>query len=499
MINLVKNELIKIFSKKGIYIVLIIFLGLLALVLGIQKFSENMSVASYSAMIEDIEEIEMTTDEEKVKYWTLKTDQEIHELAQKYGGYKTWQGEMILSEIWPIKTDLNLYQNGLGQYASFTTYTKEELENEYNKIMGRIEKGDWKSFVQEDLKELEEEIAIINEQLKNSEESEVIKELSKTKEILEIQTQCEKWRLEKEIPYRDENYDNTLTRYSICGNIIAEYNYRYNINKNNYKESSSKEFDHYTKIEYQNALEEFEISKYRIENDIPNLEYESISGALETFISDIGLLFIIIISIMVTGAIVSDEFNKGTIKLLLIRPYTRRKIMLSKIIASVISIIIAIICMVLIQIIISGIGYGFDTINMPVLKYNFNTNSVMEINAFVWVIINLLTVSPIIIILATLALTISTVFTNSTSAITLSILVYMGSNILKSIATYETKIKWLKFIPFVNWDLTECLYGKLSPIQGVTMQNAILTCSILIIALLIITFENFARKNIKNI
>ena len=166
MINLVKNELIKIFSKKGIYIVLIVFLGLISLVLGIQKFSDNMSIANHSAVIEDIEEGEMTTDEEKVKYLIIKTEQEIQELAKKYGGYTTWQGEMILSEVWPIKTDLNLYQNGLGDYACFTTLTKEEIENEYNNIMEKIKKGDWKSFVQEDLKELEEEIETINEQLK---------------------------------------------------------------------------------------------------------------------------------------------------------------------------------------------------------------------------------------------------------------------------------------------------------------------------------------------
>lgn len=505
MFNLVRNELTKIFSKKGIYIVLVVFLLLTSLILGIEKYSEKMllSGTTESAMTyldEEIEELDTSTDEGKVQYWSLQTEKEVNQLAKEYGGYSTWQGEKILNEIWAIKMDMNLYENELEEFAIYTTYSKEELQKEYDKIMERINKGDWKSFLQEDLKEAQDQISLAEDALKVAKDDETRKEINKNLEILKIEEQCNKWRLEKEIPYRDERYESALNTYSVYGTFLIENNYKYNINENNYKEKVSDEFDYNAKIQYQTALEDFNIAKYRIENEIPDLSYQSVSGAIESLIPNIGLLFIIIISVMITGTIVSEEFNKSTIKLLLIRPYTRRKILLSKIIASIIATLIAIVCIVLIQIVVSGIGYGFDTINMPVIKYNFNTNSIIEMNVFVWLIINLLSVSPIIIILSTLALTIGTLSTNSASAITLSILTYMGANILKQIAIYYgTKIKWLKYIPFVNWDLTECLYGRLSQIQGVTLPIAILTCSILSIGLLVITFENFARKNIKNI
>ncbi len=271
------------------------------------------------------------------------------------------------------------------------------------------------------------------------------------------------------------------------------------INENNYKDKLQGEFGYYDKTDYQRVLEEFNISKYRIENEKPDLKEDSVSGSLENLFAQLGLLFIIIISIMITGTIISEEFNKGTIKLLLVRPYTRRKIMLSKIIAAIICIILAMLCMILIQIFVSGIGYGFGTINAPVLKYNFNTNSVMEINIFAWLAINILAISPIIIILSAIALAIGTLLTNSASAITLSLLAYMGASILKQLAMVNTKIKWLKYIPFINWDLTEILFGRLSSVQGVTMQNAIISCTILVAVLLIITFETFSKRNIKNI
>ena len=122
------------------------------------------------------------------------------------------------------------------------------------------------------------------------------------------------------------------------------------INENNYKDKLQGEFGYYDKTDYQRVLEEFNISKYRIENEKPDLKEDSVSGSLENLFAQLGLLFIIIISIMITGTIISEEFNKGTIKLLLVRPYTRRKIMLSKIIAAIICIILAMLCMILIQI-----------------------------------------------------------------------------------------------------------------------------------------------------
>lgn len=497
MFNLVKNELTKIFNKKGIYIVLIIFLLFTSLILGIQKYSESI-VYSYLEDTNVMVDIDTSTDEGKVEYWNEKTSNEINKLANKYGGYTTWQGEKILTDVWAIKLDMNLYENGLGDFAVYTNYTKEELTKEYEKIMGRIEKGDWKSFVEEELKETQEEISSTEETLKITKDDDTRKEINKNLEILKLKEQSNKWRLEKEIPYRDSKYDSALDNYYSYGSFLVNNNYQYNINEKNYKEKISKEFDYSSKLQYQTALEQFNIAKYCIENEIQTSN-ETVSGVLEDLISSMGILFIIIISVMITGTIVSEEFNKNTIKLLLIRPYTRKKILLSKIIASIIAILIAILCMVLIQTVVSGIIYGFDTINIPVLKYNFNTNSVMEFNVFVWLIIDLINVSPIIIILSTMALTVGTLLTNSSSAITLSILSYMGANILKQIAIYSTKIKWLKFIPFVNWNLSDYMFGKLSQLQGATLPIAILTCSIFVVIMLIVTFENFARKNIKNI
>ena len=61
---------------------------------------------------------------------------------------------------------------------------------------------------------------------------------------------------------------------------------------------------------------------------------------------------------MIAGTIVSEEFNKGTIKLLLVKPYTRNKILLSKFITTLIMIVFVIIVTITMQILIGGVLFG---------------------------------------------------------------------------------------------------------------------------------------------
>lgn len=56
MFNLVKNELTKIFSKKAIFIALLVFLSLSILVLGMQKYYEDILVVTNEKDITYLEE-----------------------------------------------------------------------------------------------------------------------------------------------------------------------------------------------------------------------------------------------------------------------------------------------------------------------------------------------------------------------------------------------------------------------------------------------------------
>ena len=209
-------------------------------------------------------------------------------------------------------------------------------------------------------------------------------------------------------------------------------------------------------------------------------------------------LFIIVIVVMIAGTIVSEEFNKGTIKLLLIKPYSRKKILLAKFLTTLIIIVFTIVTILVMQLIVGGIMFGFDSLSIPIVEYNFNTNAIQEINVFAYLGLQILTQLPIIILLGTLAFALSTIFNNSALAITISLLGFMSASIINQIAiTFNVQI--LKYFVTMNWDLSQYLFGALPMMPNMTMLSSIVICIIYFLIMMIVAFIVFKKKNIKNI
>lgn len=503
MFKLIKNELIKIFSKKAIYVILIIFLVLSIAGMALVNFLENIDLGNnyidqeISFMKESLKSVNKSTESGKEEYTYIQSQIEYFELQKKYG-VDSWQATIVSEQLYDTIMNINYYKNGLTQYITDENSSLEKLQEEYDETIKKLDAGDWMAFAKADLEKTKTELENVENAIKGDLDTNTSNNLKQQKETLKLKIQVLEWRLQKNICYGDENFDRLLNQYENYGAGVISSNYAYDINENNYKEKESKDFDYNAKKEYQNLLSEYNIAKYKIENNISSkTTASSIIQELFTSGGD-GLLFAIIIALMLTGTIVSEEFNKGTIKLLLIRPYSRRKILASKLIACFIILIISILIMTLIETILAGIMYGFDTINAPTIMYNYNTNSVVSINPFASMLVQLLQMSPLIIILALIAFMIGTIFANTAVAIVVSFLVYFLSSIINSLSM-QFQVKWLKFIPTLNWDLTQYAYGSLPTIEGMTLIFSIIICAITILAMLVATFENFSRKNIKNV
>ena len=503
MFNLVKNELIKIFSKKAIYVILIIYLVLSIAGMALTKFIENLDIDSFYIDMQlefeqdYLNQIDKSTEEGKQIYSMTQSEIEYLELQKKYGE-DSWQSRVISEELYDIIMDINYYKNGLNMYISNPDLSLEELQAEYDSIIQKLDIGDWKSFSSESLTEAKQQLELNEDLIKAVTEINMANSIRQEIDLLKIQIQVLEWRLEKDICYGDDDFDDLLTQYESYSSYIIYTNYDNDINENNYKEKESKDFDYYEKIEYQNMLSRLNIAKYKIENDITS--NTTVSDSLQELFTNggTGLLFVLIMAIMLTGTVISDEFNRGTIKLLLVRPYSRRKILASKLIACLIALIIAILIITAIEVVFSGFTYGFDTINVPAIIYNYNTNSIVTMNVFVYMFINLLKVFPLIMILALVAFMIGTLSANTAVSIVVSFLLYFVSSIVQQLVTLF-QVKWFMFVPTLNWDLTQYSYGSLPPIQGMTLWLSIVICLVTIISILITTFEVFVRKNIKNV
>ncbi|WP_441895000.1 ABC transporter permease [Paenibacillus sp. YAF4_2] len=81
---------------------------------------------------------------------------------------------------------------------------------------------------------------------------------------------------------------------------------------------------------------------------------------------------------IIAGDIIAAEFSTGTIKLLLIRPSSRIKILLSKYLAMLLFSMVLLLILFVISFLINGILFGFNDMDLPLL--HFTGGQVVEQN-----------------------------------------------------------------------------------------------------------------------
>ena len=209
------------------------------------------------------------------------------------------------------------------------------------------------------------------------------------------------------------------------------------------------------------------------------------------------ILFIVVVIVMIAGTIVSEEFNKGTIKQLLLRPYSRFKILLSKYITCLIVFILFILFYELVSFIAYGLSLGFKSYSLPIIIYNFTTHQVMELNLIKGILMNFVSILPVYIIILTLAFFLSTLITSSGIALTISFLVYIFSDILNGLISL-TNYKILRLFPTMCWNFNEYLFGNIPADKYLNFPMALIVTIITFLVLFVSSFLIFKHKDIKN-
>ena len=487
MSNLIKNELTKIFKKKTIYITMLLIFLMIVFINCMNKYSNSSTYSAYmysESYIESLKDELSNLNPEKPSdvtlYINLKSEIDLSNLMEKYKD-SDWKLSIINDRISPYITEINTYTYGADKSEEQARKATEEMEN----IIAKLDENDWKYFANEDLQNANSTIEELNNQKAQTQDTEIIKGLNNEIENAKVEKEIAEYRLEKNIPYGVDYLNIALTRYQTSSETLISY------------DLDNKELDFEEQKEYNNALTTKEESRYIIETGTDINKSDSLKGSLQYFYSQYGV-FIIVVIIMIAGTIVSEEFNKGTIKLLLVKPYTRNQILLSKFLTVLIISAFVIVSTILMQILVGGILFGFESLFEPVVVYNLSTNAIQEINIFAYLGIQTLTQLPIIILLATLAFAISTIFSNSALAITVSLLGYMGASIINQLAI-AYNLTFMKYFVTMNWDLSQYLFGGLPYMEGMNLITSIIICVVYLLIMLIPTFIIFKKRNIKNI
>ncbi len=229
-------------------------------------------------------------------------------------------------------------------------------------------------------------------------------------------------------------------------------------------------------------------NNYYLENDIQPDGYGAMQFVLE---NQLLLSLVSLLTIIIAAGIVANEFRWGTIKLLLIRPITRTKALLSKYAAVILFAFFTLLFVLLFSYIIGLIFYGFGSFNPHMLVDDGSglayVSVISEIvPAYGFKLVNL-------VMMATFAFAISTIFRNSALAIGVAIFLMMAAN---PIMLYFSDRAWAKFILFANTDLSQYTAGSTPFMEGMTLGFSI---TVLIVYYLLFMALSWAFFTIRDI
>ena len=500
MIKLIKNELIKIFSKKSLYIILIVIFGIIFYqTFSYEKRIETQSSSAQSSLREELDftKEQMSLEDKStysglLNYVKLQSRYDLIKMIGNLYGDESWQASVIMQNYKYMAYDMyyDYYlMNNLEKYFNESTFeledsdkvSKKESIEKYNKINEVFSKNDWKVYADMQLEEFQKEKQDLEKQLEKEYDSlteDSIESLNYDIEELNI-------RLKENIPMDYSYFSKAVSNY-ISQTMSLEL----------FKPNRFSSYNEYTSRQYyKNSAA---VSKYDYENRIKTDYTNDTRYKLSiTFENHAQQIFIIVLIIYFSAGIVSSEINKGTIKQLLSKPHSRFKILLSKFITTLIMIILSALVVVL-MVLISNliIKHDIKSLLTPITLYNYNTDTLMVMGIGKYLIIQFLAKLPMFISIATLSFAISTLFNNQVLASIIPLCLYIANLLI--ITPTEENILFTRNLLTTNWDLAEVYFGRLAHVPSLSLEFCLIICIFYILILLIPSFLYFCTSDIKN-
>lgn len=242
------------------------------------------------------------------------------------------------------------------------------------------------------------------------------------------------------------------------------------------------------KVERDYLEQELAVLEYRLAENIPPLKSDSLWGFMADTTSLIGVTSLF--TIIIAASIVANEFSGGTIKLLLIRPVSRGKILLSKYVTVLSFGFVMLALMIGLSFIFGALFFGGPGEASAYLTYS--NGQVVE-QSMVSYIISLFGYKSIeTLMIATLAFMISTVFRSSAVAIGFSLfLMFTGPQFVQLLSSYD----WVKYILFANTNLMQYING-VPMVEGMTMSFSIIVLAIYFLIFTVISWSVFKWRDV---
>lgn len=554
--SLIKNEFIKQYKKVSTKIILILILvSATALPFAVKALSEREDNHFYlESYKEHLSYIENT-----IKSLDSKTDkgsqlQKLYLEAEKTQvkmtidnniNYNDWRQDSTHQwldkeiEAITIKAIIDGYdettilengrfrgkENGNGALTAYYQMPKEEVQKALDKtkkasseLKDSIEKNDFMKYLDKSISSLKDAVTsnkdmvkVLEEKIKNEPKNEQAKnELEQSKKQLEIteeRLKATQYRYDNKVPYDDKDWRN-LTIKDLAMNaerkgqkLSTEEEFK---QQNTYEISQGLTYEDYKKNyedNQQKVKEAIELDWYSLENNIPQVKF---ANDARNMVDNLYLMYVsvvIVLCIIIAGGIVSSEYSTGTVRLLMIRPVSRWKFLLSKLLTVFIIGYSTLILSVLMIVLSSGTLLGFGGFATKVLTYS--NGAIVQQNYLLSMIPKLLFSSISLIFIVSVAFMLSTVVKNTALAVGLTTVLYLGSSPATFIMA-RLKMKWVAntVLPYMN---LSSFYGDSFTAEMLKNQfNIILDknfgamqLAVLAAVLIGISFAVFTKRDVK--
>ena len=504
MINLIKNEYHKLPGK----IVIIILLFAVAY-LEAYTYSVNIKYNDSSEERYDIYDYEIAELKDELSRNSINDKSTTQEIDYYYGlKAKSFMYDYIINNIdgknenWKFLYALD----SIGDYKEvlLSEYYKQDdyqkVKDNFDNSFYNIIDNDYKYYLDYQLKKYQDEtnennklLELLNKYRNDSNsltEEEKMKVQLIEEDALKLQNETNNISIEY-INYQlkylksdntiDNNILSTLSDYADCKTALLT------LNPNREAYSSDKEYQE----KYLTILAGYKTSEYQILNDtfVNSDEPQELLATPGTIIN---IIVLFAIFVFIISHLVGEEFTKGTIKQLLIRPHTRSEILTAKIIFLILSIVFYSLLFFGFEYLLYGYYGGYENFSHNLVLFNYNTAKLVVISPMKYLLIKVISAFPYYFLVSLVALFLSLITKNSAFPI-LSCAVLGFAEI---IAAQTVKIP--KYFISNKTDFAALIFrGEVSYV-GQTVYGSLSYLGLIIIVLLVIDYFIFNRMDIKN-
>lgn len=269
------------------------------------------------------------------------------------------------------------------------------------------------------------------------------------------------------------------------------------------------DYDSYSKaadIMQKEFSEAEELIAYSIENNKP-IDYLTANSTRDILDSSLGINMAVLMffAIFMGAVIISSEHSSGAVRLLLIRPRARWKILLSKLFCLLFFLVSMTVLTSVISFIEMVIIYGWNDLSVPYLMHS-GTGVYEVAPIFYYIFKNFVGILPSLLIMC-FALFMSVATKRSIFALAISLLANVFGGAVSSwlYNVIRTSAQWLRLTPIPFFSLSDCfpdpigttMHWSTPALYGITLEQGapiMLIYSAIIIA---VTFVIFEKQQIK--